>query len=386
MAVNLPADGGDKKPVAVVCSGAGARGAYEAGALSVLLPALTDDDRPRILVGTSSGALNCALLANLFAQHVEAPGDGLVEAWSQIRPKDVFRRPLRGVLSSLAWHIHHQRGTTSALVDTAPMAATVRRLVGDYGGAVRAGAVDTIAIVASSCSTGKAVVFLETAGPVPTACNQGGVVYRPVELHVEHLLGSAAFPAAFPAVRIDCDWYVDGGIHLNTPLKPAIDFGADRILVLGGTPIGPSDPSQSQKPPDVMDGGGQVLRAVLTDRMQTDLATLSRTNQYVRAARLASGEEPASPQHRVIETCVVSPSDDRLNGVAASIWRSDWKNLWKSIWGYGVLGVATRQRQQPGQVMSYLCFDPDFIASAIAQGQEDARRKLQGGRFVPWEA
>ena len=50
--------------VAIVLSGGGARGAYEIGALSVLLPALeARGERPRIIVGTSVGAFNAALKA-----------------------------------------------------------------------------------------------------------------------------------------------------------------------------------------------------------------------------------------------------------------------------------------------------------------------------------
>ena len=55
-----PTNGG----VAIVLSGAGARGAYEAGALSVLLPFLKGDDCPRMVLGTSAGALNAAILAS----------------------------------------------------------------------------------------------------------------------------------------------------------------------------------------------------------------------------------------------------------------------------------------------------------------------------------
>ena len=47
----------------IVLSGAGARGAYEAGVLSVLLLYLKGADRPRLVMGTSAGALNAAMLA-----------------------------------------------------------------------------------------------------------------------------------------------------------------------------------------------------------------------------------------------------------------------------------------------------------------------------------
>jgi Patatin-like phospholipase len=52
----------DQGPLAIVFSGGGARGAYQAGVYSVLI----QDGRfkaPKILVGTSAGAINAALIA-----------------------------------------------------------------------------------------------------------------------------------------------------------------------------------------------------------------------------------------------------------------------------------------------------------------------------------
>jgi NTE family protein len=50
------------KRVAIVVGGAGARGAYEAGALSVLVPRLrTAGCEPRVYVGTSAGAITVTL-------------------------------------------------------------------------------------------------------------------------------------------------------------------------------------------------------------------------------------------------------------------------------------------------------------------------------------
>jgi NTE family protein len=51
--------------VALVLAGGGARGAYEAGALAVLLPVLEQrGERPRIVLGASVGALNTVRLAS----------------------------------------------------------------------------------------------------------------------------------------------------------------------------------------------------------------------------------------------------------------------------------------------------------------------------------
>ncbi len=50
--------------VGLVLSGGGARGAYEIGVLSVLAPILeARNERAQIIVGTSAGAINAALLA-----------------------------------------------------------------------------------------------------------------------------------------------------------------------------------------------------------------------------------------------------------------------------------------------------------------------------------
>ena len=69
--------------VAIVAAGAGARGAFEAGALSVLVPWLAKQRlRPTVFVGTSAGSINATLLAgtaelepNDAAAHLEALGN-----------------------------------------------------------------------------------------------------------------------------------------------------------------------------------------------------------------------------------------------------------------------------------------------------------------------
>ena len=80
-------------PVALVVSGGGARGAYEAGALSVLLPVLEErGEAPRILIGTSAGAVNVTFLAanaQLAARELIAEA---LAAWESMRWGGVARR------------------------------------------------------------------------------------------------------------------------------------------------------------------------------------------------------------------------------------------------------------------------------------------------------
>ena len=77
---------------ALVLSGGGARGAYEVGVLSVLLPELeARGERPSILVGTSVGAINAAALASAAHLPAERAIERELERWGQIDRAAVIR-------------------------------------------------------------------------------------------------------------------------------------------------------------------------------------------------------------------------------------------------------------------------------------------------------
>jgi len=389
MVAESPEGPGPGGGVALVLSGAGARGAYEAGALSVLLPVLADRDRPRIIVGTSAGALNAAMLASVIDQGPVAAANALVEGWRSISPKKVFATPRRGAWTAVAWHLRHRPRTAAGLLDTKPLERTIAEIVGrpDFGHNVVSGHLDGIGIAASSCSTAQAVVFVESGGAPPPS--GGRVRYVGTKLDYQHLLASSAFPIAFPPKWVEGkgypgDWYIDGGLHLNTPLKPAIDLGADRLLVLGGTPARPSIRPSPDVPPNATDENGQILHALLMDQLETDLAQLASINRYLVTPGAGGSRAHQPPRHRSITTFVMNPSGDDLDRVAAKIWPAGWKSLLQSLGGYPLLGGVTPQRQQPGQFLSYLCFHPDFIRAALCQGEADARAKLGAATSIPW--
>src|SRR3954470_9550533 len=71
--------------IGLVLAGGGARGAYEAGVLRALLPALAErGERPSIVVGTSVGALNAAYLATDGAKDAAARGENARKEWLSI--------------------------------------------------------------------------------------------------------------------------------------------------------------------------------------------------------------------------------------------------------------------------------------------------------------
>jgi NTE family protein len=74
--------------IGLVLSGGAARGAYEFGALEVLAPVL--DEPPRVIVGTSAGALGAAYLAANARDGLEAAARSGAEKWLEVELGDVI--------------------------------------------------------------------------------------------------------------------------------------------------------------------------------------------------------------------------------------------------------------------------------------------------------
>src|SRR3954452_12762547 len=287
------------EPVALVLAGGGARGAYEAGALSVLLPELERrGQRPSIVVGTSVGALNAAFAAASAHRSVPEVVDDARRIWGDVDYGDVLAPLLSpGTLARAAAYLGEALGVPRArlwsLLDPAPLRATLLERI-DFGrlrangdaGRVRAG------IVATAARTNRSVVFCAGGTPARRHDDRRGIDYVEARLEAEHVLASAAIPAVFPAVRVDQPpgsegWYLDGGTRLNTPVKPALELGAARVVVVAMSSPAPADAGDLR--PDALAAAGQLLGGLLDDQLAGDVRTLATVNELVRAA---GGEVP----------------------------------------------------------------------------------------------
>src|SRR3954468_24045731 len=230
--------------VAVVLAGAGARGAFEAGAAAGLLSALQEQGRrPRIFCGSSAGAINSVLLAGLAHLPPQLAAERLEEEWSRLLGP-MIRSVGLGVVASgvryAAGRAHLPVGPDSLLDPPA-----IRDVLGRWDGwddlhrNIEDGIIDAVALTATDLSTDRTVVHVELRDDVELPPNDldRGIFYERTRLGLEHVYASSAIPVIFPPVALtkegaDPSWAVDGGVRLNVPLKPALDLGAERLVII----------------------------------------------------------------------------------------------------------------------------------------------------------
>src|SRR3954466_4811125 len=218
------------QPIPLVRAGGGARGAYEAGVLSVLLPALAAHQRPNLIVGSSVGAVNGAYVAATLPDGGDiALSDGR-ELWEGIRWSDVLATPSLRDLERIVRGTLNFTGLLSlhvpALLDASPLQGTLERAIpfDRIQAHVDDGRLLAAAVVATSARTGRSVVFHYGGTPDEVRDDKRMIDYVPAVLTDRHVRASAAIPALFPAVRIEdgpgAGWYFDGGTRMNAPIKP----------------------------------------------------------------------------------------------------------------------------------------------------------------------
>jgi NTE family protein len=367
--------------VALVLSGGGARGAYEIGALSVLVPELERrGELPRIVVGTSVGAFNAAFYAaNAHRPAADATADAL-RAWRELSWSEVLGPIGSGAdgarlrrLSAQFLGVRRQR--IHSLLDPAPLEATTRRLMSleQVQRNVDDGVLASVAVTATSALTGRTVVF-QAGGELPPRDEVREIDYVSTPLGGPHVRASGAIPGLFPAVHVDAPavargWYFDGGTRLNTPIKPALAMGADRVVVIGLNSITPGPRALAgPRRPDVFEGMSQIMQGLLIDRLTDDMRELAAEN--------APGEDG-----RLIPYVFVAPQQrDEIGRIAARVWNDHYsgaRGLLRDR-NLSLLGrfVAGGDDAVHGELLSFLFFAPEFLAELIDLGRRHAREWL----------
>jgi NTE family protein len=380
-----PAD----SPIAVVLAGGGARGAYEIGALSALLPRLEQrGERPQVIVGTSVGAINAAYLAAMAADPLEQALEEGYRLWSGIKFENVLQPLLsRAEFSRALGSVGDFFGLPGAhlwsLLDPLPLSHTLRSRIrarrihaNVAGGTLRAAAV-----VATAAHSGGSVVFHDGGGRVPDD-RERAIDYVPTRLGLDHVRASAAIPGVFPAVHLSspraaAGWYFDGGTRLNTPIKPALALGAGRVVVIA---LNSLRSAATRGRPEALDGASQLAQAILVDPLAHDVHTLATINTILRARRSGAGAASAGG-HKLVPYIVIAPErPQEIGEIAARVYREHYAGLIDaaSSPSLALLGRAFSAGQSAarGELFSYLFFAPEFAEALMRLGREDGERWL----------
>jgi NTE family protein len=406
LAETAPEPAGRRPRRALVFSGGGARGAYEAGVVRYLLGELPKRlGRPvefDIVCGTSVGAIHACFMA-ATADVERGRAERLVDVWTQMRVDQMLPLTTRNLIG-LPRRLLGLRRTAEAirkgeaperiygLLDT----RVLERVVGEaipwraIRRNVRSGHLQAACVAATQIATGRVTIFIESRERrISEWSRDPSLLPRPTHLLPVHALASAAIPVLFPAVRIGSTYYADGGLRLNTPLAPALRLGADRVLVVALRP----DPEQSREA-QLADQRvenyaspvflfGKVLNALLLDPLDTDLARMHVMNELLDEGERAFGPDFAerlgeaggqrAQRFRRIRDVVIRPSAD-LGLLAGQIL----ENLEEERKRSPLLRLAARNLRRDGRspeadLLSYLLFDGAFVGPLIELGYADAR-------------
>lgn len=340
--------------VALILSGGGAKGAYQIGVLKALR------ERgivPDIYCGTSVGSFTAAMLAS------GRTVDELEALWLRLNREDVFteifhprrlatldpRIPADALwrtgrhLLTFAIETARSGGTwwhavnlDEQLFDNAPLKDLIR---------------DNVDIARLRASDRDFCIALTRLKPADLGSLV--VVDKPAITH-DHIVASSSLPLLFPPVAIGEEEFCDGAVVMNTPLKPAIDLGANEIYIVDLTP--PTCNYRGNLTARIY----QVLTASFSAALERDLTLADDLNsQYLAAfaqGRLADGkldivklrlragaaDQLTHRRYEYLKICKIAPACDM------------------------------------GGVEQFLDFSPESSRRLIAQGYSEAHATLAG--------
>jgi NTE family protein len=379
--------------VGLVIAGAGARGAYEAGALAALLPRLQEAGAlPRVLLGTSAGSINAAYLAAKLHLGAERASDGLVALW-----RSLDKRELMGWLGATALPtLIGYGGRILCLPTGSGSLATFGRFPHVLEEAIAgweqiqanldAGIFDAVGVVATAAATGGSVVFLQAGKHVslPPFDAVNGIHYAPTRLSTDHVLASCSIPVAFPPREVHepaevRGWYWDGGTRLNTPISPALAIGVGRVVIVSTGPSHHPSPTADDSPaskPDFDDAILHLVQATLDDPLIEDLHSFVRVNRLV-----AASGKPTLDDREAYEYMFAGPDRQGVLGrAAAEVLRTRFGGPLRAWSDFAVLNrLLGRQGAQQAELQSYLLFDSGFLDRLVDMGHDDGEKAWRRG-------
>ena len=352
---------------ALYLAGGGARGAYQAGVLKAIGTILGVKKIPFDMVsGVSVGCVNAAVLAE-HALDFQAGTEKLENLWSTIQSQQIFNASNyelgKSVLRNLSTMLI-KRNQAGYLLDTLPLREFISNainfsIVNDN---IRHGHLDTMEIISNCYETHQSVSFYQHTHADFADWHYPRHESKRAHLKMEHILGSSSLPLFFPPAKIDGLHYGDGSMGLVAPLRGAIRFQVDKILIIG-----------TRQLPTYVDPGtlrhsdiglahvlGNMLTGLFLDNLDRDIEMVNRMNEI---SNLLSMWKKRRAPWRPITTLHLRPSLD-----VALIAQSQYNNMPALLrFLLNVLGAKSHS----GDLLSFLLFEKEFTTQLIRLGIED---------------
>ena len=364
--------------IALVMQGGGARAAYQVGVLKALSEILghPEENPFPIITGTSAGAINAAVLAvhaDNFARGVET----LVNVWSNFTPDQVYRTDFPGVArNSFKWLSAFLFGAITknhrvSLFDNSPLAELITKHVDlpKIAAHIDSGVLRAVSVTAAGYTSGQNCAFFQAAAEVQGWRRSQRVGIRVSQLRAEHLMASSAIPFAFPAMKINREYFGDGSIRQMAPCSPALHLGAERVFVVGTARLVRDIPDRLRGDdyPSLAQIAGHAMASIFLDTLAVDIELLQRINSTLTVVDYAKLKASGMNLHHV-DVCVACPQEPLETLAYEHVGDLPWtiRALMRSI-GAMRKGGAT--------LASYMLFDKRYCQALIEMGYQDVLKR-----------
>lgn len=359
--------------IALYLAGGGARGAYQAGALKAIGEILQTNRLPFSMIsGVSIGAFNAAILAQ-HADDFLVGIDYMVQLWANIHCNQVFNTSNyelgKSVFRNLSQLLMKQQ-RSGFLLDTAPQNEFVSNNINfeKIRNNIADRRLETLEIMANCYDMEKTISFYQHYNPAFEDWSYPRHASVSTIINKEHIIASGSLPLFFPVVEIDKMHYGDGSVGLVSPLRGALRFNVEKILIIGAR----QDPS-TMKPKTFEHDEigfaqvlGHMLNGLFIDNLDRDIETVNRMNEI--AELLSIWNKHKSPW-RPVETLYLRPKLSMAT--AAQDHYKSMPALLRML--LNVLGA----KHHSGDLLSFLLFEKEFTRQLIDAGYHDVMDQYQ---------
>lgn len=352
---------------AIYLAGGGARGAYQAGVLKAINTILGVKKCPfEVISGVSVGSINAAILAensNDFPAAVEK----LEILWQEISSSKIFNTSNyelgKSVFRNLS-HILVKQRQSGHLLNTLPLHDFISSNV-NFNAIeenIANGDLEAMEVISNCYESHQTVSFYQHFNPTFEDWEYPRHISVRSPIKVEHILASSALPLFFPTTKIEGLHYGDGSMGLVSPLRGAIRFQVERIMILGTRHMPEFTEAERLRNGDIGFASilGSMLNGLFLDNLDRDIEMVSRMNDI---ARMISMWKKRRSPWRPIETLHLRPSID-----VAPIAQAQYQSM-PGLLRFLLNGLGAQSHA--GDLLSFLLFEKEFTSELIKLGFED---------------